>query len=77
MDVVRHYVSVAPLQEGNVSFAYVTEYNSHTKEFDPVVVVTGEYAHRTNVTLRIRKGLPPYDIISVNNYGRYNTDYPI
>ena len=60
MDVLRHYVSVAPLQEGNVSFAYVTEYNSHTKEFDPVVVVTGEYAHRTNVTLRVRKGLPPY-----------------
>ena len=60
MDVLRHYVSVAPLQEGNVSFAYVTEYNYHTKEFDPVVVVTGEYAHRTNVTLRVRKGLPPY-----------------
>ena len=60
MDVIRHYVNVEPLQEGNVSFAYVTEYNYRTKEFDPIVVITGEYAHRTNVTLRVRKGLPPY-----------------
>ena len=60
MDVIRHYVNVEPLQEGNLSFAYVTEYNCHKKEFDPIVVITGEYAHRTNVTLRVRKGLPPY-----------------
>ena len=60
MDVIRHYVNVEPLQEGNISFAYVTEYNYRTKEFDPIVVITGEYAHRTNVTLRVRKGLPPY-----------------
>ena len=60
MDVIRHYVSVEPLQEGKVTFAYVTEYNYQKKEFDSVVVVTGDYAHRTNVTLRVRKGLPPY-----------------
>ena len=60
MDVIRHYVSVAPLQEGGLSFAYDAEWNGRRKIYEPVVVITGDYAHRTNVTLRVKKGLPPF-----------------
>ena len=60
MEVIRHYVSVEPLQEGRLSFEYEADYNHRTDMYEPVVIVTGEYAHRTNVTLRVRKGLPPY-----------------
>ncbi|MBR0505380.1 MAG: LysM peptidoglycan-binding domain-containing protein, partial [Kiritimatiellae bacterium] len=60
MDVIRHYVSVAPLQEGGLSFAYDAEWNSNRKIYEPVVVITGDYAHRTNVTLHVKKGLPPF-----------------
>ena len=60
MDVIRHYVSVAPLQEVGLSFAYDAEWNSNRKIYEPVVVITGDYAHRTNVTLHVKKGLPPF-----------------
>ena len=60
MDVIRHYVSVSPLQEGGLSFEYDTVYNGRKECWEPVVVVTGEFAHRTYVTLRVKKGLPPY-----------------
>ena len=60
MDVVRHYVSVEPMAEGRLSLSYSTKYESAIGDFRPVLVVTGDYAHRTNVTLRIRRGLPPH-----------------
>ena len=59
MEVIRHYVSVEPLQEGGLSFDYVTPYDYRKKVFEPMVIVKGDYAHRTNVTLRVRAGLPP------------------
>ena len=60
MDVARHYVSVEPMSAGRPSISYSAKYDSDEDEFLPVLVVTGDYAHRTNVTLRIRRGLPPY-----------------
>ena len=60
MDVARHYVSVEPMAEGRPAISYKTTYDSDKKEHMPVLVVTGDYAHRTNVTLRVRRGLPPY-----------------
>ena len=60
MDVVRNYVSVEPLAEGRVSFGYSASYNHKIGDFQPVLRITGEFAFRTNVTLRIMKGLPLY-----------------
>ena len=60
MDVIRHYVSVSPMHEGGLTFEYDTDYNSDKKCWEPVVVIRGEYAHRTYVKLRVKKGLPPH-----------------
>ena len=54
MENARRYVEVAPLKEG----AFGLRYRAYGNE--PRLVVTGDFAHRTNVTLRIRKGLPVY-----------------
>ena len=60
MGVARQYVSVEPMAEGSAAVSYETEYNRSLGKHMPVLVVTGDYAHRTNVTLRIRRGLPPH-----------------
>ena len=60
MDVVRRYVRVAPMDEGTVSFRYAARYNHRTDTFEPHLIVTGDFAFRTNITMVIRKGLPIY-----------------
>ena len=60
MGVARQYVSVEPMAEGSAAVSYEMEYNRSLGKHMPVLVVTGDYAHRTNVTLRIRRGLPPH-----------------
>lgn len=60
MEVVRNYVEVGPLLEGHPSFRYTTPYSCRTKDYEPTVRITGEFAYRTNLTLRIRKGFPLY-----------------
>lgn len=60
MDVIRHYISVSPLQEGGLTFKYDAEYDGRKECWEPIVVVQGEFAHRTYVKLRVKKGLPPY-----------------
>ena len=52
MDSARHYVEVSPLKEGAVGLRY------RSRNGDSRIVVTGDFAFRTNVTLRVRKGLP-------------------
>ena len=52
MDVVRNYISVEPLAEGHLSFRY--------SSVSCRIFVTGEFAYRTNVTLRVKKGFPLY-----------------
>ena len=54
MENARRYVEVSPLKEGVFSLRYRAYGNK------PRLVVSGDFAHRTNVTLRIRKGLPIY-----------------
>lgn len=54
MEVVRRFVSVSPLAEGRPSFSY------RTRRGNPILVVRGEFAFRTNCVLRISKGLPLY-----------------
>ena len=60
MEVARHYVSVEPVASGNVAVSYASEYDYGLHERRPILVVTGDYAHRTNITLRIRRGLPAH-----------------
>lgn len=60
-DVIKDYVSVEPLIEGQPCFRYEARCDRRNKTCEPRVQITGEYAHRTNVTLKIRKGFPLYD----------------
>jgi uncharacterized protein YfaS (alpha-2-macroglobulin family) len=55
MGVVRSYVKVEPLCEGRLTFRYTTPYASI-----PTLRIRGEFAYRTNVTLRVLKGFPLY-----------------
>ena len=55
MDVVRSYVKVEPLCEGRLTFRYTTPCASI-----PTLRIRGEFAYRTNVTLRVLKGFPLY-----------------
>ena len=50
-----------PLIEGQPCFRYEARCDRRNKTCEPRVQITGEYAHRTNVTLKIRKGFPLYD----------------
>ena len=60
MDVVRNYIKVAPMAEGVPGYRYHARYNYRNQEYEPAIYITGEYAYRTNVTLRIMKGFPLY-----------------
>ena len=60
MDVVRRYVTVEPLAEGRLTFKYQAEYDGRKKRYSPHLRIRGEFAYRTNVVLRIRRGLPLY-----------------
>ena len=60
MSGIRQYVGVEPLNGGFISVSYDTDYDSRKKKYIPVLVVSGDFAHRTDVTLRIRKGLALY-----------------
>lgn len=61
MDVIRNYIHVDPLIEGRLTFRYTTpnEYDGVWRTI-PTLYVRGEFAYRTNVTLRIKKGFPLY-----------------
>ena len=54
MDVVRNYVKVGPLCEGRLTFRYTPGGTI------PKLRIRGEFAYRTNVTLRVLKGFPLY-----------------
>ena len=55
MEVVRSYVKVEPLCEGRLTFRYTTPGATI-----PTLRIRGEFAYRTNVTLRVLKGFPLY-----------------
>ena len=62
MDVVRNYVKAEPLNEGRLTFRYTTpiRYVGNSCETVPTLRIRGEFAYRTNVTLRVLKGFPLY-----------------
>lgn len=65
MEAIRNYIEVSPMNEGNAGISvgkgwcYCDKVRSSGNVYGhEAVVITGDYAYRTNVTVRIRKGLP-------------------
>lgn len=58
MDVVRQYITVEPMNSGVPSFRYTTPFDYSRDDFVPTIRITGDFAFRTNFTVRIRKGFP-------------------
>ena len=60
MSVVKRYVSVEPLVKGNLAFSLTTRrrWLDGASVVEPALSIRGDFAHRTNVTLRIQKGFP-------------------
>lgn len=61
MDAVRRYITVEPVEKGKAAFAYGGTKGSWIS-YKPATVhelrVSGEFPHRTDIELHIRKGLP-------------------
>lgn len=71
MDVVRNYVKVEPLCEGRLTFRYTTPGATI-----PTLRIRGEFAYRTNVTLRVMKGFPLYGkSVNPNAEGSLKEDF--
>ena len=67
MEVVRQYVSVEPLASGTLAFRQGEGWNSRLGKSVPTLSVVGDFAHRTNVTLRVRKGFPTAGVTASSN----------
>lgn len=77
MEVVRHYVTVEPLEKGTLSFSFKTPWNWDIGQRCDKLVIRGDFAHRTNVTLRVRAGFPAFGTSSSTNLvaGPLEADY--
>lgn len=60
MEAIRRYVEVSPVTEGVIGFRYEAKYVYRLGTYEPRLIVTGDFAYGTNLTLVIRKGLPLY-----------------
>ncbi len=58
MDVARRYVKVDSLASGKIAIRYDRDYYWWNDEIRHRIIVTGEFAYRTNSTLKILKGFP-------------------
>ena len=67
LSVVRQYISVRPLKEGTLTFSASKGWDGNLRKMMPVLQISGEFAYRTNVTLRIRKGFPIAKLRSSGN----------
>ena len=62
MAVVKEYVTVDPAPEGGLSFSLSQSWHGQ-----PQLNISGDFAYRTNLTLRVRKGLPIHGLSSSSN----------
>lgn len=67
MEVVRQYVTVEPLASGTLAFRQGKGWDSRAGRTVPTLSVIGDFAHRTNVTLRVRKGFPMAGVTASSN----------
>ena len=58
MEVVKAYVTVEPRPKVPLAFTSDRCWNSELRDYQPSLVVQGDFLHRTNSTLRIRRGFP-------------------
>jgi len=61
MKVARNYISVGPMKEGSSAVSCRSYYDYQVDKMSPTLIISGDFAYRTNPTLRIRKGLPTED----------------
>ncbi len=62
MAVVKEYVTVDPAPKGGLSFSLSQSWHGQ-----PQLNISGDFAYRTNLTLRVRKGLPIHGLSSSSN----------
>lgn len=67
MAVVKEYVTVDPAPEGGLSFSFSRNYDYWSCDYRPHLMIVGDFAYRTNLTLRVRKGLPVFGKTSSSN----------
>ncbi|MBO7237327.1 MAG: hypothetical protein J6V45_04485, partial [Kiritimatiellae bacterium] len=67
MSVVKEYVTVDPAPEGGLSFSFSHSYDYYSRDYRPHLNIVGDFAYRTNLTLRVRKGLPIFGMTSSSN----------
>ena len=67
MSVVKEYVTVDPAPEGGLSFSFSRRYDYYSRDYRPQLNIVGDFAYRTNLTLRVRKGLPIFGMTSSSN----------
>ena len=67
MGIVREYIEAGPVNAGSVAYRYEARYNNRTEEYDPCVHVTGDFAYRTNLTLKVHAGFPVWGKSSTSN----------
>lgn len=67
MAVVKEYVIVDPAPDGGLSFSFSRNYDYYSRDYRPQLNIVGDFAYRTNLTLRVRKGLPVFGKTSSSN----------
>lgn len=67
MSVVKEYVTVDPAPEGGLAFSLSRSYDYYSRDYRPQLNIAGDFAYRTNLTLRVRKGLPIFGMTSSSN----------
>jgi len=59
MRALRGYVTAGPLASGVLECGVENCYDDRFGSYRPTLVIKGDFAYRTNLVLRIAKGLPP------------------
>ena len=59
IDAAKEYVSVDPAPKGDLAFSVGSEYDYWDRRDYFFLKIAGDFAYRTNLTLKVRKGFPP------------------
>ena len=58
IDAAKEYVSVDPAPKGDLAFSVGSEYDYWDRRDYFFLKIAGDFAYRTNLTLKVRKGFP-------------------
>ena len=59
VDAAKEYVSVDPAPKGSLAFSVGSEYDYWDRRDYYFLKIAGDFAYRTDLTLKVRKGFPP------------------